>query len=99
PSDKLSRSLHDALPICFECRVVHRNRGSAACSQTSAQACAIIADSRPRRRKSQPKKSPATPLPSRTWAKRPGVAGKSVSAAGRRSEEHTSELQSLRHLV
>src|SRR5205814_9404793 len=78
-------SLHDALPISAARR---RSR--------SARAARRRSDRSTRRPASPARRPPSAPAP--TCIAR-GCSSRCRRAAPRRSEEHTSELQSLRHLV
>src|SRR5690606_41724998 len=80
----ITLALHDALPISGRRRVT-----TGIATLNAARRAAVRAGRRGRRR------DRAVPLRTRLRARRPARA----SRAGRRSEEHTSELQSRENIV
>src|SRR5205814_9016075 len=87
-------SLHDALPISRR----RRSRPPKAPLRLCVRAPACASARRRARGRASP--APAAALSFAARASELFVPGSSASARGRRrSEEHTSELQSLRHLV
>src|SRR5205814_7923142 len=98
-SDCYTLSLHDALPICWP--RIRKTTGKAACR---CRACAAwcrdltvcaIADSTRRVARSIAKRQDSTPA---SYSTNAIISTASFIRCGCRSEEHTSELQSLRHL-
>src|SRR5262245_56914191 len=87
-------SLHDALPIWSRTWSAARSIRRIAARRPPPSAT----DSSARRTCPRPRR--CSPSPRRTTSPAPPTSPPSASACGRsRSEEHTSELQSLRHLV
>src|SRR5205814_4833179 len=85
-------SLHDALPISFQLQgsLPSLNRG------VGSDILTATPSTRPRRRS---RTAPAMGITSRTSSRAASRTRRAFSTVWRRSEEHTSELQSLRHLV
>src|SRR5205814_9899381 len=90
PPEIYTLSLHDALPICCVCCTSRRNASRAGipwrCSVTPTSACWRST------RRTVFLNGVTISVPS-TWRSPPSAR------SWARSEEHTSELQSLRHLV
>src|SRR5205814_10599219 len=92
PTALSTLSLHDALPISTSgCCAARRSAPLEAITRARA---ACFTEYAPRERSRQPHCSVA-----RTRRRSRARPGRGPSARRPRSEEHTSELQSLRHLV